>query len=58
VSGLTYPEYCVAGEFGMSDPDGYCLLVGQRTEDGPEGLRRDFRCRKTRHAASLLEICC
>jgi hypothetical protein len=29
VSELTYPEYAVAGEFGMSDPDGYCLLVGQ-----------------------------
>jgi len=29
VSELSYPEYAVAGEFGMSDPDGYCLLVGQ-----------------------------
>src|SRR6266850_2690843 len=29
VSALSYPEYAVAGEFGMSDPDGYCLLVGQ-----------------------------
>jgi predicted enzyme related to lactoylglutathione lyase len=29
VSELSYPEYAVAGEFGMRDPDGYCLLVGQ-----------------------------
>ena len=29
VSALSYPEYAVAGELGMSDPDGYCLLVGQ-----------------------------
>ena len=29
VSELSYPEYGPAGEFGMSDPDGYCLLVGQ-----------------------------
>jgi hypothetical protein len=29
VSALSYPEYAVAGEFGTSDPDGYCLLVGQ-----------------------------
>jgi predicted enzyme related to lactoylglutathione lyase len=29
VSELSYPENAVAGEFGVSDPDGYCLLVGQ-----------------------------
>jgi len=29
VSELSYPEYGPDGEFGMSDPDGYCLLVGQ-----------------------------
>ena len=29
VSELSYPEYAPHGEFGMSDPDGYCLLVGQ-----------------------------
>jgi hypothetical protein len=30
VSELSYPEYArPAGEFAMSDPDGYCLLVGQ-----------------------------
>jgi hypothetical protein len=29
VSELSYPEYAPDGEFGMSDPDGYCLLVGQ-----------------------------
>jgi predicted enzyme related to lactoylglutathione lyase len=29
VSELSYPEYAVAGEFGVSDPNGYCLLVGR-----------------------------
>jgi catechol 2,3-dioxygenase-like lactoylglutathione lyase family enzyme len=29
VSELSYPEYGPDGEFRMSDPDGYCLLVGQ-----------------------------
>jgi len=29
VSELSYPEYAHEGEFGVSDPDGYCLLVGQ-----------------------------
>ncbi len=33
VSELSYPEYARAGEFGMSDPDGYCLLVGQADKE-------------------------
>jgi predicted lactoylglutathione lyase len=32
-SELTYPEYALAGEFRISDPDGYCLLVGQGDEE-------------------------
>jgi len=41
----------------MSDPDGYCLLVGKGTKDWPERRRRDFRCRQDARAASLREIC-
>jgi hypothetical protein len=29
VSELTHPEHALAGEFRLSDPDGYGLLVGQ-----------------------------
>jgi predicted enzyme related to lactoylglutathione lyase len=28
--GITYPEYMPAGELRVHDPDGYCLLIGQR----------------------------
>ena len=30
---LNHPEYMLAGEFRISDPDGYCLLVGQWDEE-------------------------
>ncbi len=33
VSELTHPEYALAGEFRITDPDGYCLLVGQGGEE-------------------------
>jgi hypothetical protein len=29
VGPLTHPEYLPKGEFRMTDPDGYCLAVGQ-----------------------------
>ncbi|HYX70660.1 MAG TPA: VOC family protein [Terriglobales bacterium] len=32
VSALTYPEYGKAGEFRVTDVDGYCLLIGQADE--------------------------
>jgi hypothetical protein len=27
---ITHPEYMPAGELRVHDPDGYCLLIGQR----------------------------
>ncbi len=33
VGPLTHPEYMQAGEFRVSDPDGYCLLIGQGDAD-------------------------
>ena len=32
VGPIEYPPYMPEGEFGIEDPDGYCVLVGQ-TED-------------------------
>jgi predicted lactoylglutathione lyase len=32
VGDLSYPQYALAGEFKILDPDGYCLLVGQGEE--------------------------
>jgi hypothetical protein len=29
VGPMTFPEYLPKGEFRMTDPDGYCLAVGQ-----------------------------
>jgi len=29
VGPIEYPSYMPEGEFGLEDPDGYCLLVGQ-----------------------------
>jgi predicted lactoylglutathione lyase len=33
VGALKYPEYMRPGEFRVDDPEGYCLLVGQRDKD-------------------------
>jgi catechol 2,3-dioxygenase-like lactoylglutathione lyase family enzyme len=35
VSEISYPEYLPQGEFGTSDPDGYCLMVAQSGPDTP-----------------------
>ena len=32
VGEIEYPPYMEKGEFGIEDPDGYCLLVGQADE--------------------------
>jgi hypothetical protein len=32
VGPIEYPPYMPEGEFGLEDPDGYCLLVGQTDE--------------------------
>ena len=32
VGPIEYPPYMPAGEFGIEDPDGYCVLVGQTDE--------------------------
>ena len=32
VGDIQYPPYMPEGEFGIEDPDGYCLLVGQTDE--------------------------
>jgi predicted lactoylglutathione lyase len=32
VGEIEYPPYMPEGEFGIEDPDGYCLLVGQTDE--------------------------
>jgi len=32
VGPIEYPRYMPEGEFGIEDPDGYCLLVGQTGE--------------------------
>jgi hypothetical protein len=35
VSAISYPPYLPAGEFGTTDPDGYCLMVAQAGPDTP-----------------------
>ena len=32
VGPIEYPPYMEKGEFGIEDPDGYCILVGQTDE--------------------------
>jgi|SRR5215469_12983800 len=32
VGSIEYPPYMPEGEFGIEDPDGYCILVGQTDE--------------------------
>jgi hypothetical protein len=32
---ISYPEYLPNGEFGLSDPDGYTLMIAQGGEDTP-----------------------
>ncbi len=32
VGPIEYPPYMLEGEFGIEDPDGYCILVGQTDE--------------------------
>jgi hypothetical protein len=32
---ITFPEYMPAGELRVHDPDGYCLLIGQRGQGKP-----------------------
>jgi len=32
VGPIEYPSYMEKGEFGIEDPDGYCILVGQTDE--------------------------
>ncbi|MGH9457678.1 MAG: VOC family protein [Thermoanaerobaculia bacterium] len=32
---ITHPEYLPAGEFGLVDPDGYCLMIAQSTDETP-----------------------
>ena len=35
VSEISHPDYLPEGEFGMNDPDGYCLMVAQSGKDTP-----------------------
>lgn len=32
---ITYPDYLPQGEFGLKDPDGYCLMIAQSSDDTP-----------------------
>jgi len=32
---IEYPEYLPKGEFGLNDPDGYLLMIGQSYEQSP-----------------------
>ncbi|HXT86055.1 MAG TPA: VOC family protein [Verrucomicrobiae bacterium] len=32
---IEHPEYLPNGEFGVQDPDGYCLMIAQAAEDTP-----------------------
>jgi catechol 2,3-dioxygenase-like lactoylglutathione lyase family enzyme len=32
---IAYPEYLPKGEFRLQDPDGYCLMIAQSTDDTP-----------------------
>jgi|SRR5271165_904178 len=35
VGPIEFPPYMPGGEFGIEDPDGYCILVGQTDEASP-----------------------
>ncbi|HEU4523094.1 MAG TPA: VOC family protein [Thermoanaerobaculia bacterium] len=35
VSEITYPDYLPKGEFQTHDPDGYCLIFAQSSDDTP-----------------------
>jgi catechol 2,3-dioxygenase-like lactoylglutathione lyase family enzyme len=32
---ITYPDYLPKGEFQLLDPDGYCLMIAQSSDDTP-----------------------
>ena len=32
---ITYPDYLLKGELALQDPDGYCLMIAQATDDTP-----------------------
>lgn len=32
---IAYPDYLPKGEFRLQDPDGWCLMIAQSTEDTP-----------------------
>lgn len=32
---IAYPDYLPKGEFRLQDPDGYCLMIAQSTDDTP-----------------------
>lgn len=32
---ITYPDYLPKGEFSITDPDGYCLMVAQKDLETP-----------------------
>lgn len=32
---ITFPDYLPKGEFRLQDPDGYCLMIAQSTDDTP-----------------------
>ena len=32
---ITYPDYLPKGEFAAHDPDGYCLMIAQASDDTP-----------------------
>ena len=32
---IKYPEYLPRGEFRIDDPDGYCLMIAQSSDDTP-----------------------
>lgn len=32
---IKYPDYLPKGEFRLDDPDGYCLMIAQSTDDTP-----------------------
>jgi catechol 2,3-dioxygenase-like lactoylglutathione lyase family enzyme len=34
-SEIRYPDYLPKGEFRILDPDGYCLMIAQSTDDTP-----------------------
>ncbi len=32
---IEYPEYLPRGEFALQDPDGYCLMIAQSSDETP-----------------------